>query len=643
MFKGISIRMKLTIISVMVLAAMVTMSVMSHNALSTATALKEAKTLTISLSQGILELRKNEKDMLSRKDMKYVEKFDKNFEGLLSNRRKLQAILTEHSIDTEKLQALDNVIQEYNNDFHSIVSVEQKIGLDEKSGLYGTLRKSVHNAETLFNASKSNLLLKDMLTLRRNEKDFMLRSNLKYLDKFNKNHTTLKLDLISIDGMSDADKQQGLNMIDSYKKAFHLLVDGYKEKGLTSKDGKMGRMRSTIHKTDEILKEAVLEIDSTVESRLAKKEMLSITFAVIITLVISLVIFVISSGIIKSLKIAAEVAHQLADGNLSIEVESKSSDETGQLLNSMKIMVVKLREVVMNVKTSADNVTTGSQELSSSSGQMSQGSTEQAASAEEASSSMEEMASNIRQNADNSQQTEKIAVKSAEDAKEGGAAVSNAVTAMKEIADKISIIEEIARQTNLLALNAAIEAARAGEHGKGFAVVAAEVRKLAERSQTAAAEISALSSSSVEVAERAGEMLGRMVPDIQKTAELVQEISAASNEQNTGADQINKAIQQLDQVIQQNAGASEEIASTAEELAAQAEQLQGAISFFKIDGTIEKGNQTPAVKAKSFLPSNNNNISHIKKEPQLHSVDAGVVLSMGNGDFNKLDDEFEKF
>ena len=203
---------------------------------------------------------------------------------------------------------------------------------------------------------------------------------------------------------------------------------------------------------------------------------------------------------------------------------------------------------------------------------MSQGSTEQAASAEEVSSSVEEMNATIRQNAENALQTEKIALSSATDAIESGKAVSEAVIAMKDIASRISIIEEISRQTNLLALNAAIEAARAGEHGKGFAVVAAEVRKLAERSQSAAAEISQLSGTTMDVAERAGKMLSQLVPDIQQTAELVQEISAASREQAGGAGQIGSAIQQLNNVIQQNAGATEEIASTAQELTKAAEQ-----------------------------------------------------------------------
>jgi methyl-accepting chemotaxis protein len=300
-------------------------------------------------------------------------------------------------------------------------------------------------------------------------------------------------------------------------------------------------------------------------------------------LLISLIVYLLFRFLaVQPIGRLTTVVEKIAGGDLSQTVETGSDDEIGMLFRSITSMVSRLNTVVADVKTAADNVASGSRQLSSSSEQMSQGTTEQAASAEQASASIEEMNATIRQNADNAMATEKIAIKSSNDASESGNAVSEAVKAMKDIASRITIIEEIARQTNLLALNAAIEAARAGEHGKGFAVVAAEVRKLAERSQVAAAEISELSASSVEVAERAGAMLAKLVPDIRQTSELVQEISASSKEQSTNAQQINSAIQELNQVIQRNAGAAEEMASTAQELSSQSEMLLSTMTFFKV-------------------------------------------------------------
>ena len=299
-------------------------------------------------------------------------------------------------------------------------------------------------------------------------------------------------------------------------------------------------------------------------------------------------------SMISNLRTTAGIADQIANGDLTVSPKPLSDKDALGL--ALEQMVERLRGVVADAISAAENVSSGSQELSASSEQVSQGATEQAASAEEASASMEEMASNIKQNADNAAQTEKIARQSAKDAEASGEAVSRAVEAMRTIAQKIGIVQEIARQTDLLALNAAVEAARAGEHGKGFAVVASEVRKLAERSQSAAAEISAMSSDTVTAAQEAGDMLGRLVPDIRKTAELVSEISAACREQDIGAAQINEAIQQLDKVTQQNAGASEQMSATSEELASQAEELQTSIAFFRVDMAGGRRDRTPAAK-----------------------------------------------
>jgi len=323
---------------------------------------------------------------------------------------------------------------------------------------------------------------------------------------------------------------------------------------------------------------------------IAQSRTLLVSGALLALLLGTLAAMFITRAITGPVRKGLVFAKELAEGNLAARIDVNQKDEIGALASALTDMAGRLRLVVQQVNNSAEAVASGSEELSASSESLSQGATEQAASVEEISSSIEEMASNIRQNADNAQQTETMAKKSAEDAREGGAAVNQTVQAMREIVDKIGFIEEIARQTNLLALNAAIEAARAGEHGKGFAVVAAEVRKLAERSGAAASEIGQLSNNSLGVAEKAGHMLTKIVPDIEHTSELVQEISAACREQSQGADQMNKAIQQLDQVIQQNASASEETASTSEELASQAQRLQQVMQFFKLGSdTAQRG------------------------------------------------------
>ncbi|MBN1500056.1 MAG: hypothetical protein JW982_07875 [Spirochaetes bacterium] len=336
---------------------------------------------------------------------------------------------------------------------------------------------------------------------------------------------------------------------------------------------------------------------SDVSDQAKQMVMIMALFAVIGIVISASGVFIYVSIKLAPLEKCRDLVLSIASGDLTKQYKGKIyKDEVGVLVNAANEMAEQLNELISKISQSADSFAASSEEISATAENLSQGSSEQAANVEEIASSLEEIGATITQNTENSKSTDTIAQKTSEQAEDGGRAVSETVEAMKNISKKIGLIEDIAYQTNLLALNAAIEAARAGEHGKGFAVVAGEVRKLAEKSQLASQEISELANNSVIIADKAGHLLDEIVPAIKKTADLVQDITAASEQQNAGVGQINFGMNELNNVTQQNASASEELSATSELLSGNAQELQRMVNYFTVSNSVKPENIADRVK-----------------------------------------------
>ena len=478
-----------------------------------------------------------------------------------------------------------------------LIAVAGVLGITRLNGMNNRIESIVSSsAESIKLGARIN---QDLLDISRAEKNIILATDAAERAEFRtrieearSNMAERREDLRAI---SDADEIASLDEFAALWRQYEETQDRVIELAEADRNAEAfelssGSGRDQLDQAESLIREIVAdtELDLDNDKAASDQNYLASRRTLVILAIVSLLLAVaISAWVVLSvnggIRRALEVTSALERGDLTVTPDIRNRDEIGRLLEQMGATIERLRGIVAEVKSGSNSVSSGSQQLSTTAEQLSQGATEQASSTEEVASSMEEMTATVKQTADNAGETESIAQQAAKDAESSGKAVGEAMEALRNIAEKIAVVEEIARQTDLLALNAAIEAARAGEQGKGFAVVASEVRKLAERSKQAASEINTLSSDTVGVAEESSAMLNELVPKIRRTAELVQEISSSSREQDSGINQMTQSVTQLDTVIQQNASASEEMASTSEELAGQAEMLQQTISFFRTD------------------------------------------------------------
>ncbi len=615
-FKDFSLAKKLAMGFGVVLVLLISISVIGFNALGTASdGFKEYRGLARNTNNGgrvqanVLSMRlaalgyyntTNEEQLKTQR-----ERFGK-LKELIGDAKK-------DAVDEEQRKAydkMDQIVAGYGNIFDEIVTlinhrhelVRQNLDVigPEMEHTLTDITISARKDNDMSAAFYSSQAMRNLLVARVYVVKYLVRNLPERADRVQKEFRGFKENLAVLDReLQNAGRRAKLakvaDMSDKYIGAFNDLVKTIETRNKLKVE-KLDPAGREVAKLVEDLKLEIKgrqdELGPAVQASNERAVTFLITVAIIAVLFGVFMAFIITRAVTGPVRKVMEFTSRFGEGDLTAKLEVDTKDEIGQMAEALSNAVGKLQETVAGINSAVANIASASEEVSSTAQTMSQGASEQAANVEETSSSVEQMTASINQNTENAKATDSIATKAASEATEGGEAVRKTVDAMNDIAAKIGIIEDIAYKTNLLALNAAIEAARAGEHGKGFAVVADEVRKLAERSQTAAQEISNQAGDSVRIAETAGTLLEQIVPSINKTAELVQEITAASEEQSSGVVQINTAMEQLNQVTQQNASASEELAATSEEMSSQAEQLQQMMSFFKVDGNAAIAAQT---------------------------------------------------
>jgi methyl-accepting chemotaxis protein len=533
-----------------------------------------------SIWDNTLKLRIAENNFLLRetKNLTYFEsgesQYLQSFNQILAEIKQIQSRLSSAELAeldlSNGLSQIDSLLEQYRSNFEILsVNIFQRGFKD--FGLVGSMRESIHDLESNILSNEDRVY---MLTLRRHEKDYLLRADPKYRDKLN----------ALVDEMSNQmqDRKDLITSLGDYRSIFNEIVNLDAKIGYADTTG----LYSELYRSVAVVEPAVNELTMSIGRRIDEAQK-SAMFSVILIIVFGILISIVASIVVirsihKSVKSARKVINKVSKGKLNFEIRAEGTDEISELLRDLSRMVDKLRAIVGTVANTSNNVSIASKELHDSSELMSRGATHQAATAEEISASMEEITGSIELNNEHAIQTKDIAIRGANKMVESVGQVTKTMDSMKSITSKIAIIEEISRRTNLLALNAAIEAARAGQYGKGFAVVAAEIRRLAERTQEAAAQIDAESATGMTISESSKKLIEETLPQIEKTSELVRDISQASAEQNSSASQINNGVHGLTQTIQQNAAVAEQMAVNSQQLSAQAAILRETISYFDV-------------------------------------------------------------
>jgi len=608
----------------LVVLAMLTMLGISRSGTSDIIALEQDEVLLVEIEAGMLMLRRNEKDFMARKDLKYLDKFNANHEALLAKVRELAGKLEGFGIDAAKTQQLAGVLETYGEQFRELVGVQQKIGLHEKDGLYGSLRGAVHGVEKLVKEQQDYQLLADMLMLRRNEKDFKLRDNLKYVDKLSNNVEVFKTTLAGSDIPGDV-KAQIETAIDKYQADFLALVEGYKRKGLSSQEGLHGQLRDTIHQSEDLIAQLREEVLVATEAHVGQANIVILGSGLILTTLLAGILLWLAQAITRPVQAFARTMQQAADDrDLTLRADADNKTEIGDMARAFNAMMDEFQGLLSQVNDSAAQVAAASTQLAAVTETTASGVKRQRGESDQVATAMNEMAATVQEVAQHAEQAASASASADGEAAAGTEVVSQSIDGIRRLASEVegtaatiselekesdnigtvlSVITGIAEQTNLLALNAAIEAARAGEQGRGFAVVADEVRTLAQRSQESTEEIKAIierlqgkaqaaaramqggreqAQVSVEQAEKAGGSLRAIADAVTAIRDVNTQIASAAEEQAVVADEINQSVVRIAQVSEESARGAEETTHTSGELAQLAEQLQQRVSGFRI-------------------------------------------------------------